>query len=473
VIESDFGRATIDSRLRAFCPWRIGLRGTLCAPVIGLMLLFAAAGGEMKLQSQAPAQTKKPATGPAAPQSTHYPILLLAFGNEPSWSLRIAQKGPERLDRPGYPPIALDPMEVSREGAADAWSYRARDTAAGADVTVRLTRETCSDSTGGVKSTFRAVVQHSQIGTLNGCARIAAELFPRISNQTDDDEDKPQKKPPEVIINFKPPVATAFVNAAGKVIVSIGAIKKVAASSGSELALSRDGRKLLYTRSDSKTGPERTIVLYEFTTGRSQDLVHGAVRQAFWSPDDSRVAFLNYQDQNWQIWAFPYGSPGSAAPLYANDVAALHGWVDAHTLLASDMQNAYWIAEDGRIVQAVALHDLYGPAFQIMGSDRLLLNPINADLLLVSANYAVAPTGAPTDSMGIAAGIFLFELRSKRRVTLTPTDQWARNGEWSRDGIQVFYSRRLSATSFATYRVFWDGSGVRRYLDGSDLVVGQ
>jgi hypothetical protein len=56
---------------------------------------------------------------------------------------------------------------------------------------------------------------------------------------------------------------------------------------------------------------------------------------------------------------------------------------------------------------------------------------------------------------------------------VSPPDQWARNAEWSRDGIQIFYTRRISAPSFATYRIFWDGSGVRRYQDGSDLVVGQ
>jgi len=55
-------------------------------------------------------------SGPAAPQSTHYPILILAFGNDPNWSLRIGQKGPERLDRPGYPPIPLEPAEVTHEG---------------------------------------------------------------------------------------------------------------------------------------------------------------------------------------------------------------------------------------------------------------------------------------------------------------------------------------------------------------------
>src|SRR5437660_9497944 len=39
---------------------------------------------------------KKPSAlpvGPAAPQSTHYPILLLVFGNDPNWSVRIGQKG--------------------------------------------------------------------------------------------------------------------------------------------------------------------------------------------------------------------------------------------------------------------------------------------------------------------------------------------------------------------------------------------
>jgi uncharacterized membrane protein len=451
------------------------LRMHLRVSIAAVALSVAFAGAALVSRPQAPTQTKKSPAGPAAPQSTHFPILLLAFGSEPPWSVRIGQKGPERLDRAGYPPISLDPVDVSREGTSDAWNYRAKDTAAGGEVTVRLTREACADTMSAAKYTFRAVVQHTQIGTLNGCARIAAELFPKLGNQIDDDDtDKAEKKPPpETITNFKPPVATAFVNAAGKVIVSVGAVKKIAAPAGSELALSHDGRKLLYTRSDSKSSPERTIVLCEFATGRSQDLVHGAVRQAFWSPDDARIAFLSYQDQKWQVWTFLAGSPDKPAPLYTNDLAALHGWVDVHTLLASDMQNAHWIADDGHASQALALQDVYGPAFQIMSSDRLRVNPANPDLLLVSANYATPPTGAPTDSMGIAAGVFLYELRSKRRVVVSPPDQWARNAEWSRDGIQIFYTRRISAPSFATYRIFWDGSGVRRYQDGSDLVVGQ
>jgi uncharacterized membrane protein len=445
--------------------------------VLTSFLLVAA--GFCPARAQTP--PKKPTAGPPAPQSTHYPILLLALGSDPSWSLRIGQKGPERLDRPAYPPIALEPAEITHEGAVDSWTYHAKDTGTGASVLVHLTREACTDPASGTKYTFHAVVDHAQLGTLNGCAKIAAELFPKIvnpANQTDDTDDSDKKKPPaEIIPNFKPPVALAYLNSAGKIVVSFGAVKKVAAPDGSELALSRDGKKLLYTRSDSKTGPDRTIVLYDFPTGRSQDLVHGLVRRAFWSLDDTRIAFLKSQDQKWQLWTFPAATPDAAAPFYTNDVAALHGWVDAHTVLVSDMQNLYWISDDSRPIQSLPLKDLYGPAFQVMSSDTIRVNPANSDLLLVSADYQTPPPGAPKDSMDLAAGFFLYEVRSKRRVVLSPPDQWARGGEWSSDGIQIFYTRRLAANSFSTYRIFWDATGAapgqRRFMDGTDLVVGQ
>ncbi len=428
-------------------------------------------------------QTKKPPAAPAAPaapQSTHYPILLLAFGpavgNDPAWSIRIGQKGPERLDRPGYPPVMVDPIDVTRDGTNDAWIYRGKDSATGADVSVHLNRESCSTDATGAKYTFRAVAQHGQIGAFNGCARIAAELFPRINNQPDDQDDADKKPPlvlPADIIKFQSPTAVAYVSPAAKVVVDVAKTRKIAGSEGTELALSHDGKRLLYTRPDSRNGPERTIVLYDYTSGRSQDLVRGGVRQAFWSPDDSRVAYLNYQDQKWQLWTFAAGSPERAAPLYVNSLTSLHGWTDAHTLLASDMQNAYWISDDGRPMQTVALKDIYGQTFDVAGSDTFRVNPINPDLLMVSAPYVKAPAGAPTDSMSLAAGFFLYELRSKRRVVLSPVDQWARHAEWSRDGVQIFYTRRVSSASLSTYRILWDGSNAKRYVDGSDFVVGK
>src|SRR6266852_5504460 len=115
----------------------------------------------------------------------------LSFGHDPNWSLRIGQKGPERLDRPGYPPVPLEPSDVTHEAGADSWTYHAKDSATGAIVVVHLTREACTDASNDTltpapppsgKYSFRASVDHTQIGSLKGCARIAAELFPKINN---------------------------------------------------------------------------------------------------------------------------------------------------------------------------------------------------------------------------------------------------------------------------------------------------
>ncbi len=443
--------------------------------------------------AQTTAQPPKPTAAPPSPQSTHYPILLLGHGSNPPWSVLIGQKGPERLDRANYPPITLEPGPVEREGTAEAWSYRAKDSASGGQVTVHLARENCLDTTGNVlpeiseqsqtagktkapsansvspaKYTFRVSLEHSQIGTLNGCARIAAELFPKITNQSEDDDPDKKKPPTSAITSFKAPTATAFVNPAGKIVISRGAVKKIAGPSGVELALSHDGKKLLYTRNDSKMGSDRTIVLYDFDSGRSKDLVHGPVRQAFWSLDDARVAYLQSQDQKWQVWSFAANTPESAAILFSGNVDALHGWVDSHTLLASDAQNMYWIGDD-RPQQTLPLKDVYGDAFRISATDTIRINPANPDLLLVSAKYAAPPANAPAD----ASGISIYEIRAKRRVSLAAPEIWASHAEWSRDGIQIFYTRRVSATSSVTFRSFWDGSAARRYQDGTDLVVGQ
>jgi hypothetical protein len=201
-------------------------------------------------------------------------------------------------------------------------------------------------------------------------------------------------------------------------------------------------------------------------------LVHGYVRQAFWSPDDSHIAFLKAMDRSWQVWSFPAATPQAAALISPQPVSSLHGWVDAHTILAADMINAYWLSDES-LPQAVALTDIYGTTFQIMSSDTIRVNPINSDLLLISADYSTAPKGAPVDTMGLAPSFFLYEVRSKRRVTLCPPDQLGRAAEWSRDGLQIFFTGIDSTRHPIIYRIFWDATGLQRTLPGSSYVVGQ
>lgn len=447
--------------------------------------------------AQTPAQkpTSKPPAKSAQPQSQdtisspvsrHYPILVLAHGNEPFWSLRLGMKGPERLDRVSYPPIVLDPAEITSDESGNSWTYHAKDDATGAAVTVKLTREPCSDTMSDTKFTFRAEVNHAQIGQLNGCGQSAPDKFPefRKKNQLDmpddtdtkdkdKDKDKDKKGVLDPITNFHSPVATAYLDSAGRVIVSRGEARKTAAPSGTKLALSHDGKLLLYTRSDSKTGPERSIVLYEVDTGRSREVAGNNVRQAFWSPDDSRMTYLKFDGKIWQVWTAPISTPDKATLLSPQNIDSLHGWVNPTTVLAADMQNAYWLSED-KPAQTVPLTDIYGDNFQIMSSDTIRVNPINPDLLLVSAYYLNPPAGAPTDQMGLNQTFFLYELRSHRRTILGPPDTFARNAEWSRDGLQIFFTRGVPGKGpLVTDRIFWDGSGDKRYSAGNSLVVGK
>ena len=462
-------------------------------PVLQVLVLLTIPSLAAFAQTQAPLQKPAPAKPPAqqsaqqtipAPVSKHYPILILAHGNEPVWSLRLGMKGPERLDRLNYPPIVLDPLDTTAGQPGISWTYNARDIATGATVAVKLTREPCSDNMSDTKYTFRVEVQHAQIGTLNGCGQSAPDKFPefRKKNQLDmpddtdenaKDKDKDKKSVLDPITKFESPVAVAYLDAATHVIVSRGAIRKTAALAGSEPALSHAGKKLLFTYSRSEAAPERSILLYDFDTGRSREIAGNTARQAFWSPDDSRIAYLKFDGKFWQVWTAPVNAPEKAAALSTQNVDSLHGWVNATTVLASDLQNAYWISDD-KPMDTVPLKDIYGPAFQIMSSDTIRVCPINPDLLLVTAYYANAPAGAPTDAMGLNEAFFLYEVRSKRRTVLGPPDAYARNAEWSRDALQIFFTKGVPGKGpLATDRIFWDGTGEKRYSAGTNLVVGK
>ena len=449
-----------------------------------LALLFAAL--PVLTRGQNPPPAKKLPAGPPAPQSTHYPIFILAFGNDPNWSLRIGLKGPERMDRPGYPPIPLEPAEVTHEATADSWTYHAKDSATGAAVAVHLTREACTDAANDTLSTtpppsgkysFRASIDHAQIGSLKGCARIAAELFPKINNQPDQEDDDAKKKPPvpvSSVTNFKSPVAVAYLNAGQQLVFKRGSVARVIPGKpGNDLSISHDGKKLLFTR-DEGSSDIRTINQYDFDSNSIKEVLRGSVQQAFWSPDDTRFAFMKFVDGKWHLWSAPVASPESAAPIFPDDIVSIHGWADAHTVLVDGLQQLSWVTDTGTIQQEIPDKDILGDAFGPSSADTFRVHPLNPDLLLVSAEWLKPPASVPTDPhMGGGFGFFLYEIRSKRRVVLSPLNMFAQNAEWSRDGFQIFFTGGDSSRRYATYRMFWDGIGLQKYLSGTSLAIGQ
>ena len=60
------------------------------------------------------------------------------------------------------------------------------------------------------------------------------------------------------------------------------------------------------------------------------------------------------------------------------------------------------------------------------------------------------------------------------RSILGPTDSFSRAAEWSRDGLQIYFTRGIPGKApQATYRIFWDGTVFRRYLSASNMVIGK
>src|SRR5262249_28403858 len=157
--------------------------------------------------------------------------------------------------------------------------------------------------------------------------------------------------------------------------------------------------------------------------------------------------FLKLVDSHWNLFVGPISAPESATAVYVGDLFAFHGWADAHTLLAGNQAGLYWIGDDGRVQQTVTRDDLIGSGpFVVSPANIGRITPINPDLLVVSAELLRPTPGAPVDpKAGTGAGLFLFEVRSKRRAMLSPPSAFATHPEWSRDGVQVFFTNRDSA----------------------------
>jgi Tol biopolymer transport system component len=98
---------------------------------------------------------------------------------------------------------------------------------------------------------------------------------------------------------------------------------------------------------------------------------------------------------------------------------------------------------------------------------------MNADLLVVSAmTQTVRPGMAKDPETKMGSAIFLYEIKSKRQVVLTPPNVFAQDAEWSRDGLQIFFTDSAAGKASSIWRIFWDGSSLKRLRTGSSLVPG-
>ncbi len=292
-------------------------------------------------------------------------------------------------------------------------------------------------------------------------------------------EDAAKKKPPvpvSTVTKFQSPVAVAYLNSSQQIVFKRGSVARIIPGKpGNDLSISHDGKKLLFTR-DEGPGAVRSINQYDFDSNGVKELLRGNVRNPVWSPDDSRVAFLNDQDAKWQLWTFPSSDATRATVLSTESFDSIQGWGNAHTLLSTtaNLTELAWIGEDGKPSQAIPLNDICAPGFRLSGNMTIRLHPSNPDLVVVSALFTHPPQGVPAgEKEGEAKGLFFYEFRSKRRVPLPAPNLAASNPEWSRDGFLVFFTGSDASHRRSTYRIFWDGIGLQKYVSGTGLVIGQ
>jgi len=138
----------------------------------------------------------------------------------------------------------------------------------------------------------------------------------------------------------------AYLNPAGSVVAQSRAVKKIIAPAGSELCLSHDGKKLLYTRTYSKTAPDRTIVLYDADSGNRR---LGARSPSAKLSGRSTIRASLFSERKISLGRFgPSRRPclKAAGRVFSTVCELLHGWLDNHTVPPATCKTAYWLSED-------------------------------------------------------------------------------------------------------------------------------
>src|SRR5262249_10183980 len=146
------------------------------------------------------------------------------------------------------------------------------------------------------------------------------------------------------------------------------------------------------------------------------------LKQPYWSPDDSRIAFLKSDSSVWHIWTLPPSATTTTQPAQVSPtpINFLDGWADVHTLLGANSGSFFWITDDGGTAQVISALDPLVPACTSTSKPAIRVSPANSDLLIISGSLLKAPSASPKDPKNsLATDLFFYEVRSKRRVPLS------------------------------------------------------
>src|SRR5260370_36036398 len=104
--------------------------------------------------------------------------------------------------------------------------------------------------------------------------------------------------------------------------------------------------------------------------------------------------------------------------------------------------------------RSLPFKDFEGEVFSGSSINKIRIHPVNSDLLLISGEMSNPTQATPADPhKGVSSSFCLYEIHSRRRVLITPPNMFAQDGEWSRDGLQIFFTGSDPARRPSVYRI--------------------
>jgi hypothetical protein len=243
---------------------------------------------------------------------------------------------------------------------------------------------------------------------------------------------------------------------------------------GCQPALSPDGKKLVYGLERKGFGGCFGLMILDLATGQTATLLPPLPERIdgpSWSPRGDLLAFVYHAKEinliqadgsgRQKIFSVPGGS--YQPPQWASD---------GKSLFVHDYGDLFQIDLAGQVLNKTSLVTITGKENVLDSGNRFLPHP--RDPQIWAFTMAVAGTKKfNTLVTGPNEALFLYDVRTKKRTRLTPTDMLATSPCWSRDGQYLYFSgyrepHYQERDPFRIYRLNRDGTGLTELGKGEN-----
>lgn len=268
-----------------------------------------------------------------------------------------------------------------------------------------------------------------------------------------------------------PPVPPCYLDASRQVVFQpAGASKPLHLGKGYDLSLSRDGKKLLFSRDVNSTSPNRDLFMVD-ASGKPAKILSGNVGSARWSPDASQIAFLRYNKQ-WDLYVMPAGKPDQAKKIRENVMNLLEWIGDGSAILSQDEQALHWISPvNGVDLKQIPLKKIYGEEYDWTSADVFRPNPRNPDLIAVSALRMDELKGAEQDEMYKTQNVFLYDVKTGKRTAIPSSKTYSQSPVWTADGEALWFVNLVNGKKPQIRWMKKDGSATTAICAGEEVAA--